>query len=381
MPFAIGRTLPQESRSMNDADAMMSLQVSLGERSYPIHIGPGLIARSGFLAACVPGHDVLLVSNETVAPLYLEAAVEGLAGKRVRTLVIPDGESHKTLGQFNTVLDALAGGGFHRDCCVAALGGGVIGDLAGFAAACYQRGVDFLQLPTTLLAQVDSSVGGKTAVNLPLGKNLVGSFHQPVAVVADTATLSTLPARELAAGLAEVIKYGLILDREFLAWLELQMPALLARDPQALTQAIRRSCELKALIVAEDEREHGRRALLNLGHTFGHAIEALAGYGQWLHGEAVAAGMVMAAEASRRLGWLDASEVERVTRLVASAGLPTAAPPLSPEAMRQAMGMDKKVTAGQLRLVLLKSLGEAVVTAEVDESLLLGVLRDVRHER
>ncbi|MCC5867600.1 MAG: 3-dehydroquinate synthase [Gammaproteobacteria bacterium] len=360
---------------------MMPLQVNLGDRSYPIHIGPGLLARRGLLAGLVPGNDVLLVSNETVAPLYMKAALGGFAGKRVGTLVLPDGEAHKTLAQFAAVLEALAGGAFHRDCCVAALGGGVIGDLAGFAAACYQRGVDFLQLPTTLLAQVDSSVGGKTAVNLPLGKNLVGAFHQPVAVVADTDTLATLPARELAAGLAEVIKYGLIMDREFLVWLEAQMPALLARDPEALSAAIRRSCELKALLVAEDEREHGARALLNLGHTFGHAIEALAGYGQWLHGEAVGAGMVMAAEASKRLGWLDASDVERVTRLVASAGLPTAAPRLPPEALREAMGMDKKVIGGRLRLVLLKSLGEAVVTAEVDDELLAGVLHDVRDDR
>lgn len=366
---------------MTHADAMMPLQVNLGDRSYPIHIGPGLLARSGLLACLVPGNDVLLISNETVAPLYLETALGGFAGKRVRTLVLPDGEAHKTLAQFAAVLEALAAGGFHRDCCVAALGGGVIGDLAGFAAACYQRGVDFLQLPTTLLAQVDSSVGGKTAVNLPLGKNLVGAFHQPIAVVADTDTLATLPMRELAAGLAEVIKYGLIMDREFVVWLEIQMPALLARDPEALTAAIRRCCELKALLVAEDEREHGRRALLNLGHTFGHAIEALVGYGQWLHGEAVGAGMVMAAEASKRLGLLDASAVARVTRLVASAGLPTAAPRLAPEALRQAMGMDKKVVGGRLRLVLLKSLGEAVVSADVDDALLMGVLSDVRDER
>ncbi len=381
MAFAIGCALPRESRTMNHADAMTPLQVHLGARSYPIHIGPNLLGRNGLLASLVPGKDVLLVSNETVAPLYLDAALQGFAGKRTATLVLPDGEAHKTMATFTAVLEALAAGSFHRDCCVAALGGGVIGDLAGFAAACYQRGVDFLQLPTTLLAQVDSSVGGKTAINLPLGKNLVGAFHQPIAVVADTDTLTTLPARELAAGLAEVIKYGLIMDREFLIWLESRMSALLARDPEALTKAIRRSCELKALLVAEDEREHGRRALLNFGHTFGHAIETLAGYGQWLHGEAVSAGMVMAAEASKRLGWLDAADVERVRRLVEAAGLPTAAPRVAPEALRKAMGMDKKIVGGQLRLVLLKSLGEAVVTAEVDEALLTGVLQDVRDER
>ena len=355
-----------------------SLEVRLGARSYPIHVGPGLLRRPEVVAACVPGRDVLLVSNDTVAPLYLDAALAGLSGKRVETLVLPDGEVWKTLEQFGVVLDALARGGFHRDCCVAALGGGVIGDLAGFAAACYQRGVDFLQLPTTLLAQVDSSVGGKTAVNHPVAKNLVGAFHQPVAVIADTDTLATLPPREFAAGLAEVIKYGLILDHDFLDWLETAMPALLAREPAALITAILRSCEIKAAIVAEDEREHGRRALLNLGHTFGHAIESLAGYGEWLHGEAVGAGMVLAAETSHRLGWLDRDALARVRRIVASAGLPVEAPAFPPAAMLAAMGMDKKVIAGRLRLVLLRSLGEAVVSSDVPEQLLIGVLSDVR---
>jgi 3-dehydroquinate synthase len=358
--------------------AHRSLEVGLGARSYPIHVGAGLLHRPDRVAACVPGRDVLLVTNDTVGPLYLESARAGLAGKRVEALVLPDGESWKTLEQFGVVLDALARGGFHRDCCVAALGGGVIGDLAGFAAACYQRGVDFLQLPTTLLAQVDSSVGGKTAVNHPVAKNLIGAFHQPVAVIADTDTLATLPPREFAAGLAEVIKYGLIVDPDFLLWLEASMPALLAREPEVLVTAIVRSCEIKAAIVAEDEREHGRRALLNLGHTFGHAIESLAGYGTWLHGEAVGAGMVMAAETSHRLGWLGHDAVERVRRVVAAAGLPVAAPAFPPEAMLAAMGMDKKVIGGRLRLVLLKSLGEAVVSAEVPEALLTGVLSDVR---
>jgi 3-dehydroquinate synthase len=365
-------TIPRTTRSP------LTLHVGVGARGYPIHIGAGLLARTDLLAASVPGADVLLVTNEIVAPLYLQAACAGLGGKRVETLVLPDGEVHKTLEQFVAVLDVLVRGGFHRDCCIAALGGGVIGDLAGFAAACYQRGVAFVQLPTTLLAQVDSSVGGKTAVNHPAGKNLIGAFHQPVAVLADTDTLASLPQREFAAGLAEVIKYGLILDADFLAWLEEHMAALLARDTAALTTAIARSCRIKADIVAEDEREHGRRALLNLGHTFGHAIEALAGYGQWLHGEAVGAGMVMAAETSRRLGWLSDQAVARVARLVAAAGLPVAAPMLDPQAMLRTMGMDKKVVAGRLRLVLLRSLGEAVVTAEVPAEVLTGVLTDVR---
>ncbi len=363
---------------MNTPDGLRSLRVGLGERAYPIFVGPGLLRRGDLLADCLPGGDVLLVSNETVAPLYLETAASALAGYRVQTLVLPDGEAHKTLETFARVIDALARGGFHRDGCVAALGGGVIGDLAGFAAACYQRGVALLQLPTTLLAQVDSSVGGKTAVNHPVGKNLVGAFHQPVAVLADTDTLATLPPREYRAGLAEVIKYGLILDAGFLDWLECSLPALLERDAGPVAEAIVRSCEIKARVVAEDEHEHGRRALLNLGHTFGHAIEALAGYGEWLHGEAVAAGMVMAAETSHRLGWLDAAALARVRRIIAAAGLPVAAPGFAPEAMLSAMGMDKKVIGGRLRLVLLEALGRAVITADVPRDLLLSVLSDVR---
>ncbi|MCC5862451.1 MAG: 3-dehydroquinate synthase [Gammaproteobacteria bacterium] len=363
---------------MKTPDGLRSLRVGLGDRAYPIHVGPGVLSRADLLADCLPGGDVLLVTNETVAPLYLETARATLAGRRVETLVLPDGEAYKTLESFGRVLDALASGRFHRDCCVAALGGGVIGDLAGFAAASYQRGVALLQLPTTLLAQVDSSVGGKTAVNHPVGKNLIGAFHQPVAVLADTDTLATLPAREYAAGLAEVIKYGLILDADFLAWLERHMPALLARAPGPVAEAIARSCDLKARVVAEDEREHGRRALLNLGHTFGHAIEALAGYGEWLHGEAVAVGMVMAAETSHRLGWIAAADLARVRSLVSAAGLPVAAPDFAPEAMLTAMGMDKKVIGGRLRLVLLRTLGDAVVSADVPRELLLGVLSDVR---
>jgi 3-dehydroquinate synthase len=262
------------------------------------------------------------------------------------------------------VFDALVEGRMNRDACVVALGGGVVGDMAGFAAACYQRGVDYVQVPTTLLAQVDSSVGGKTGVNHPGGKNLIGAFHQPRAVIADTDALATLPPRELRAGLAEVIKYGLIADAGFLAWIEANLEALLRLDGAALAQAIRRSCEIKAEIVAEDEREHGRRALLNLGHTFGHAIETATGYGEWLHGEAVGAGMLMAADLSCRLGWLESTDVERVRTLLARAGLPTAAPPIGAHRALELMGMDKKVLAGRIRLVLMRSVGDGVVAGD-----------------
>ncbi len=353
-----------------------ALEVALGARSYPIYIGDGLLGATGLLDATLGAADVLVVSNDRVAPLYLEPVRTLLGARRVEALVLPDGEAHKTLERFAQVIDALVAGGFHRDACVVALGGGVIGDLAGFAAACYQRGIACVQIPTTLLAQVDSSVGGKTAVNHPRGKNLVGAFHQPAAVVADIATLDTLPERELAAGLAEVIKYGLIMDAAFLSWLEANIGALRARDHAALAHAVRRSCELKAEIVAADEREHGRRALLNLGHTFGHAIEALAGYGHWLHGEAVGAGMVLAAQTSKRMGWLDTAAVERVRALVAAAGLPVAPPALARDAMLDAMALDKKVVAGRLRLVLLRAPGNAFVTAEVPAAVLAATLDD-----
>ena len=343
---------------------MERLRIELGERSYPIMIGPGLLDDAGLMDEAVAARDVLVVSNVTVAPLYLGRLERALAGRRVAASVLPDGERHKTLDTVARVLDALVERRMNRDACVAALGGGVVGDIAGFAAACYQRGIDYVQVPTTLLAQVDSSVGGKTGVNHPGGKNLIGAFHQPRAVVSDIGTLATLPPRELRAGLAEVIKYGLVADAGFLGWIEANLDGLIALEPGALVYAVRRSCELKAEIVAEDEREHGRRALLNLGHTFGHAIEAAAGYGEWLHGEAVAAGMVMAADLSRRLGWLDGGDVERVRSLLARAGLPLAAPPIGAARALALMGMDKKVLAGRIRLVLVRRPGEGVVSGD-----------------
>jgi 3-dehydroquinate synthase len=343
---------------------MERLRIDLGERSYPILIGPGLLHDAAEVAGSVAARDVLVVTNTTVAPLYLPYLERALAGKRVASVALPDGEQYKTLEVLSRVFDALVEGRMNRDACVVALGGGVVGDMAGFAAACYQRGVDYVQVPTTLLAQVDSSVGGKTGVNHPGGKNLIGAFHQPRAVIADTDALATLPPRELRAGLAEVIKYGLIADAGFLAWIEANLEALLRLDGAALAQAIRRSCEIKAEIVAEDEREHGRRALLNLGHTFGHAIETATGYGEWLHGEAVGAGMLMAADLSCRLGWLESTDVERVRTLLARAGLPTAAPPIGAHRALELMGMDKKVLAGRIRLVLMRSVGDGVVAGD-----------------
>ncbi|MCH9695121.1 MAG: 3-dehydroquinate synthase [Gammaproteobacteria bacterium] len=339
-----------------------TLKVSLGERSYPITIGRNLL-RGGFgLADFVAGPDCLVVSNETVAPLYLDALLANLAGKQCTSVALADGEVHKTVATMHGILDKLVETGANRDTTLIALGGGVVGDITGFAAACYMRGVAFIQVPTTLLAQVDSSVGGKTGVNHPGGKNLIGAFHQPQIVLIDTDTLSTLPERELKAGLAEVIKYGAICDLGFFGWLEQNMQLLLDKDPDALAFAIRRSCELKAEIVAADERESGRRAILNFGHTFGHAIENCLGYGEWLHGEAVAAGMLMAAELSA----MDREDINRLSALLNAAGLPTAPPPLRAEQWMQTMGLDKKVQAKQLRFVLLRELGDAYITAEYD---------------
>lgn len=353
-----------------------SLTVALGARSYPIHIGTGLLADPELYRPHLSSAQVMIVTNETVSPLYLDAVRGALSDQHTESVVLPDGEEYKTLEIWNRIFDALLSARFGRDCTLIALGGGVIGDMAGFAAACYQRGVGFIQVPTTLLAQVDSSVGGKTGINHPAGKNMIGAFHQPRAVIADTATLATLPQRELSAGLAEVIKYGLIRDADLLAWLEAHMAELLARDPDALAHVIRRSCEIKAEIVAADELESGVRALLNLGHTFGHAIETGAGYGAWLHGEAVGAGMCMAADLSARLDWLQEGDVERIRRLVTSAGLPTEPPAELPaERLRELMAVDKKVLDGRLRLVLLQHLGEAVVTSDVDPALLDMTLR------
>ncbi|HNW77723.1 MAG TPA: 3-dehydroquinate synthase, partial [Candidatus Competibacteraceae bacterium] len=300
-------------------------------------------------------------------PLYLERTCAALQGLRYEAVILPDGERYKTLETLDAVFTALLEKRFDRHCTILALGGGVIGDLAGFAAACYQRGVDFIQVPTTLLAQVDSSVGGKTAVNHPLGKNMIGAFYQPRCVLADTETLNTLPDRELSAGLAEVIKYGLIRDRPFLEWLEANLDALLIRDAAALSEAIERSCRNKAEIVAADERETGERALLNLGHTFGHAIETGVGYGQWLHGEAVAAGTVLAADLSARLGWLNRAQVERVRTLLARAHLPLDPPlRLTTDDFLRLMAVDKKVQDGRLRLILLRELGQGVIASDVD---------------
>lgn len=355
------------------------LTIDLGTRSYPILIGPGLLGQPDCLRPCVRGKQVLVISNTRVAPLYLARLRAGLEGFDVAEHILPDGEVFKDILTWQGIFDALLAHRFARDCTLIALGGGVVGDMAGFAAACYQRGVAFIQVPTTLLAQVDSSVGGKTGINHPAGKNMIGAFHQPVAVLADTDTLHTLPEREYAAGLAEVVKYGLIRDAEFFAWLEDHATDLLERAPAALIEAIERSCRNKAEVVEADERELGQRALLNLGHTFGHAIEAGLGYGQWLHGEAVAVGMVIAAELSCQLGWIDESAVERTRALLERFGLPVAPPPeLTGERMLEFMAVDKKVLAGELRLVLLKAIGEATVTAVASAEQILASITATR---
>ncbi|MGB7651466.1 MAG: 3-dehydroquinate synthase [Gallionella sp.] len=358
------------------------LSVGLLERSYEIHIGAGLLRQAELLRAHIPHKRVAIVTNSTVAPLYLAqlSATLKTIGVSAIEIVLPDGEQYKTSETLNLIFDALLQHRCERSTPLIALGGGVIGDMTGFAAACYLRGVPFMQIPTTLLSQVDSSVGGKTGINHPLGKNMIGAFYQPQLVLADIDTLKTLPDRELSAGLAEVIKYGLIRDLPFLEWLEQNMHALIARDAQALQYAITRSCENKAEVVAVDERESGERALLNLGHTFGHAIETGMGYGVWLHGEAVAAGTMMAADLSCRLGWLTAAEVQRVRTLFKRANLPVIAPDLGAEKYREFMGHDKKVEQGKIRFVLLKKLGEAVMTADVPMPLLQQTLQACIHE-
>lgn len=353
---------------------MLTLNVELGTRSYPILIGSGLLRDESLLEPYVEGRDVMVVTSETIAPLYFEPLRALLRGARVETVVLPDGEQVKTLTTLAAILDALVQNRFGRDCVVVALGGGVVGDIAGFAAATYQRGVDLIQVPTTLLAQVDSSVGGKTAVNHPGGKNLIGAFHQPRCVLSDTDTLKTLPERELSAGLAEVVKYGLIADRGLFEWLEDHTEGLLQRDAEAMHHAILRSCDIKAQVVAADERERGQRALLNLGHTFGHAIERCAGYGSWLHGEAVAAGMCMAAAFSERLGYIDRGDVMRIRRLFERLSLPVDPPAAEAGEFFAAMSMDKKVIAGEIRLVLLEAIGAAIVTADYPSHELLDML-------
>jgi len=344
---------------------MHTLTVELGPQSYPIYIGTGLLADPGLLSKHIGGRQMMVITNETVSPLYLDKLLRGLEGFEVTVHAIPDGESYKNLEVLERIFDRMLAVPCSRQCTVVALGGGVVGDIAGFAAACYQRGVPFLQVPTTLLAQVDSSVGGKTAVNHRRGKNMIGAFYQPRAVVADTATLETLPDRELAAGLAEVIKYGLIRDPAFLDWLDSNIESLRRREHEALTHAIEQSCRNKADVVALDEREHGVRALLNLGHTFGHAIEAATGYTDWLHGEAVAVGMLMAADLSRRLGDLVRADVERIESLLRRAGLPVRPPAsMSPDSFERYMAVDKKVVDGRVRLVLLRRPGDAYVSSE-----------------
>ncbi|MDD2947110.1 MAG: 3-dehydroquinate synthase [Acinetobacter sp.] len=350
---------------------MQTLHVELGDRRYPIFIGSDLNPQS-LLESYIHGKQVMVVTNTTVAPLYLEhylSAIEGL-GKTVATCILPDGEKYKNIEHLNLIFDALLEAGFNRDATVLALGGGVIGDMAGFASACFQRGVYFIQVPTTLLSQVDSSVGGKTGINHPLGKNMIGAFQQPQVVLADMSQLSTLPDRELSAGLAEVIKYALLGDRDFLVWLEQNMDGLVARDPGLLAEAVYKSCAHKARIVANDEKEQGERALLNLGHTFGHAIESYLGYGVWLHGEAVATGMVMAADLSQRMGWISLEDLERTKKIIQRAHLPVKCPAIPLQEFLAYMSHDKKVLNGQLRLVLMKALGQAVITKEFDVELM-----------
>jgi 3-dehydroquinate synthase len=353
---------------------MKTLHVELAERSYPIHIGPGLLAQADLLRPHIKGTQALIVTNETVAPLYMAPVAQALSGIDCAQVILPDGERYKTLESAMRIYDELLARRMDRQSTLIALGGGVIGDLTGFAAATYQRGVHFIQIPTTLLAQVDSSVGGKTGVNHPLGKNMIGAFHQPRCVLADTDTLTTLAERELAAGIAEVIKYGLIRDLPFFRWLQEHLQALRRREPQALAYAIEQSCRNKAEVVAADEREADQRALLNLGHTFGHAIETETGYASWLHGEAVAAGMAMAAYMSEQMGWLSAEERAQTEALLAAAELPLAPPPMSAERFRELMAVDKKALAGRLRLVLLQGIGKAVFTPAFDEGALTRTL-------
>ncbi len=355
---------------------MHTLSVSLAERSYPIHIGSGICAQAGLIPERLLAGKAVIVTNETVAPLYLETVMGVLraAGAHGIPIVLPDGEAYKSGETLNKIYDALLTHRCERKTPLIALGGGVIGDLTGFAAATYQRGVPFIQIPTTLLSQVDSAVGGKTAINHPLGKNMIGAFYQPQVVIADMDTLRTLPARELAAGLAEVIKYGFLRDAEFLDWLEKNIDRLIALEPEALAFAVERSCQNKADVVAGDERETGDRALLNFGHTFGHAIEAGMGYGAWLHGEAVAAGMVMAARFSQKLGFISKADVQRVTDILVRAKLPVAAPELGAERYLELMGHDKKVEGGKIKFILLRKPGEAFICNQYDTAALQAVL-------
>jgi 3-dehydroquinate synthase len=347
---------------------MQTLKVELADRSYPIHIGKNLISDASLILPYLKRKHVAIVTNTTVAPLYLEQLSQSLqaAGVTVIAIILPDGEAYKNSATLNTIYDTLLQNRCERSTTLIALGGGVIGDLTGYAAATYLRGVPFIQIPTTLLSQVDSSVGGKTGINHPLGKNMIGAFYQPQLVLADIDTLQTLPAREFAAGMAEIIKYGLIRDAEFFDWLELNMASLMQLDEATLSYAIFRSCQNKADVVAKDEHEQGDRALLNLGHTFGHAIENAMGYGVWLHGEAVAAGSMMAADLSRRMGWLSESEVTRIQNSFVAANLPVTAPKLGVDRYLDLMGLDKKVENGKIRLILQQGIGKSVITSDYD---------------
>lgn len=350
---------------------MRELTVDLGDRSYPIYIGEQLLDDPRYLSKHIPGKQVFIVTNTSIAPLYLSRLLATLSGYQVNSVILPDGESYKSLEVLNRIFDGLLEERHNRTTTLIALGGGVVGDMTGFAAACYQRGVGFIQVPTTLLAMVDSSVGGKTGVNHPLGKNMIGAFYQPYCVLVDTDVLTTLPPRELSAGIAEIIKYGLIADYPFFEWLEKNIDQLLAGDRGALAYAIERSCQNKASVVAADEREGGLRAILNLGHTFGHAIETAQGYGNWLHGEAVAAGMMMAADLSWRNGAISTEDLERIRQLLLRARLPVKAPAdMTEEQFLTLMGVDKKVLDGRLRLVLLEKMGKALVTSDIDPELL-----------
>ncbi|MEQ1600845.1 MAG: 3-dehydroquinate synthase [Methylophilaceae bacterium] len=361
---------------------MQTLNVELASRTYPIHIGRNLLAQTALILPHLKRKQVAIVSNTTVAPLYLETLSQPLreAGVSIVPIILPDGESYKSTETLNLIYDALLQNRCERSTTLIALGGGVIGDITGYAAATYLRGVPFIQVPTTLLSQVDSSVGGKTGINHPLGKNMIGAFYQPKLVLADITTLTTLPARELTAGLAEIIKYGLIRDADFFSWLENNIGLLLALDAEALSYAIYRSCKNKADVVIADEHEHGERALLNLGHTFGHAIENAMGYGVWLHGEAVAAGTMLAADLSHRLGWLSDKDKQRVANIFKAANLPITAPSLGVERYLDLMGLDKKVVDGKIRLILQQGIGQAIVSSDYDVAQLRQTLALADHE-
>lgn len=367
--------LKRENATMKQQDTK-TCWVEMGQRRYPIYIGQGLLSEAEILCPHIPKQQVMVVTNETVANLYLDSVTTLLKDKQCDSIVLPDGEQYKTLDTLNKIFDQLLQKKHHRSTVIIALGGGVVGDMAGFAASCYQRGVPFIQIPTSLLAQVDASVGGKTAVNHVLGKNMIGAFHQPLAVIIDTNTLNTLPEREFNAGLAEVIKYGLIHDENFFTWLEGNIEKIIAKDPQALQTMIYHCCAIKAEIVAADEREQGQRALLNLGHTFGHAFENGLGYGQWLHGEAVAAGMMVAAILSKDLGYVVHEDVARIQRLLQRCQLPTVAPQeLSIKQCMDLMSVDKKVMDHRLRLVLLKTMGQGFVTDSVEDDAIISALK------